>query len=31
MLDTLLDINQIETGGVRPEKVDFPINELLER
>ena len=31
MLDTLLDINQIETGGVRPEKVDFPINDLLER
>ena len=31
MLDTLLDINQIETGGVRPEKVDFPINDLLEQ
>lgn len=31
MLDTLLDINQIETGGVRPERVDFPINDLLER
>ena len=31
MLDTLLDINQLETGGVRPERVDFPINDLLER
>ena len=31
MLDTLLDINQLEAGGVRPEKVDFPINDLLER
>src|SRR5579872_1342423 len=31
MLDTLLDINQIETGGVRPERVDFPINDMLER
>ena len=31
MLDTLLDINQLETGSVRPEKVDFPINDLLER
>jgi two-component system CheB/CheR fusion protein len=31
MLDTLLDINQLETGGVRPERIDFPINDLLER
>jgi two-component system CheB/CheR fusion protein len=31
ILDTLLDINQIEAGIVQPEKVDFPINELLER
>jgi two-component system CheB/CheR fusion protein len=31
MLDTLLDINQLEAGGVRPERVDFPINHLLER
>jgi two-component system CheB/CheR fusion protein len=31
MLDTLLDINQLEAGGVRPERVDFPINDLLER
>jgi two-component system CheB/CheR fusion protein len=30
MLDTLLDINQLEAGGVRPERVDFPINDLLE-
>ena len=31
MLDTLLDITQLETGGVRPERIDFPINDLLER
>lgn len=31
MLDTLLDINQLEVGSVRPEKIDFPINDLLER
>ena len=31
MLNTLLDINQLETGSVDPEKVDFPINDLLER
>jgi two-component system CheB/CheR fusion protein len=31
MLNTLLDINQIEAGTVRPEIVDFPIGELLER
>jgi two-component system CheB/CheR fusion protein len=31
MLDTLLDINRLEAGIVQPEKVDFPINDLLER
>ena len=31
MLNTLLDINQIEAGLVRAEKVDFTINELFER
>ena len=31
MLNTLLDINQIEAGTVRAEMVDFPINDLLER
>jgi two-component system CheB/CheR fusion protein len=31
MLDTLLDINQLEASIVHPEKVDFPINDLLER
>jgi two-component system CheB/CheR fusion protein len=31
MLDTLLDINQLEAGIVQPEKIDFPINDLLER
>ena len=30
MLDTLLDINQLEAGIVRREMVDFPINVLLE-
>jgi two-component system CheB/CheR fusion protein len=29
MLNTLLDINQIEAGTVLPEKIDFPINDLL--
>ncbi len=29
MLDKLLDINQLEAGIVRPEIVDFPINDLL--
>jgi len=29
MLNTLLDINQIEAGTVRAEMVDFPINDLL--
>ena len=31
MLNTLLDINQLEAGVIRPEFVDFPINDLLER
>jgi two-component system CheB/CheR fusion protein len=31
MLNTLLDINQIETGTVAAEMVDFPINDLFER
>ena len=31
MLNTLLDINQIEAGAVRAEVVGFPINELLDR
>jgi len=31
MLNTLLDINQIEAGVVRPGPTDFPINDLLER
>ena len=31
MLDSLLDINQIEAGSVRTEVVSFPINPLLER
>ena len=31
MLDTLLDINQLEAGSIRAEKIDFPINDLLER
>jgi two-component system CheB/CheR fusion protein len=31
MLNTLLDINQIETGAVHAEVVNFPINDLLER
>jgi two-component system, chemotaxis family, CheB/CheR fusion protein len=30
MLDTLLDINQLEAGIVRREMVNFPINALLE-
>jgi len=30
MLNTLLDINQLEAGVIRPEIVDFPINTLLE-
>ena len=31
MLNTLLDINQIEAGTVRAEMVNFPINDLLDR
>ena len=31
MLDTLLDINQLEAGIVRREMVGFPINAVLER
>ena len=31
MLNTLLDINQIETGIVHAHATDFPINELLDR
>jgi two-component system, chemotaxis family, CheB/CheR fusion protein len=31
MLDTLLDINQLEAGIVRPEAVTFPVKDVLER
>jgi two-component system CheB/CheR fusion protein len=31
MLNTLLDINQIDAGTIRPEIVRFPINDLLHR
>jgi two-component system CheB/CheR fusion protein len=31
MLNTMLDINQIETGTVHTEPVTFPLNDLLER
>jgi two-component system CheB/CheR fusion protein len=31
MLNTLLDINQIEAGTVRAEARDFPVNDLLDR
>ena len=31
MLNTLLDINQIEVGAVKPEIVDFPVNDLFDR
>jgi two-component system CheB/CheR fusion protein len=31
MLNTMLDINQIEAGVVRPEPVDFVIGDLIER
>ena len=31
MLNTLLDINQLEAGIVRPEIVEFRVDELLER
>jgi len=30
MLNTLLDINQLEAGVILPEFVDFPISDLLE-
>ena len=31
MLNTLLDINQLEAGIVRPEVTTFPVSDLLER
>jgi two-component system, chemotaxis family, CheB/CheR fusion protein len=31
MLNSLLNINQLETGIVHPEKINFPIHELLEQ
>jgi two-component system CheB/CheR fusion protein len=31
MLNTLLDINQIQAGAVKVEVVDFPVNEILDR
>jgi two-component system, chemotaxis family, CheB/CheR fusion protein len=31
MLNTLLDINQLEAGVIRPEVVEFPISYLLDR
>ncbi len=31
MLNTLLDINQIDAGAVHPELVDFPVDDLLDR
>ena len=31
MLNTLLDINQIEVGAVKPEFADFPVNDLFDR
>jgi two-component system CheB/CheR fusion protein len=31
MLNTLLDINQIEVGSVKPETVDLPVNDLFDR
>ena len=31
MLNTLLDINQIEVGAVKAEIADFPVNELFDR
>jgi two-component system, chemotaxis family, CheB/CheR fusion protein len=31
MLNTLLDINQIEAGVVKVEALDFPVNEILDR
>jgi two-component system, chemotaxis family, CheB/CheR fusion protein len=29
LLSTLLDINQLETGAIRPTLTDFPVNDLL--
>ncbi|HEX4112638.1 MAG TPA: chemotaxis protein CheB [Stellaceae bacterium] len=31
MLNTLLDVNQIDAGIVHPEMIDFPIDDLLNR
>jgi two-component system, chemotaxis family, CheB/CheR fusion protein len=31
MLNTLLDINQIEVGAVRAETIDFDVNDLLDQ
>ena len=31
MLNTLLDINQIEVGAVKAENADIPVNELFDR
>jgi two-component system, chemotaxis family, CheB/CheR fusion protein len=31
MLNTLLDINQIEVGAVKVEAAEFPVNDLLDR
>jgi len=31
MLNTLLDINQLEAGIVEPERVDFRVNDMLEQ
>ncbi len=31
MLNTLLDINQIEVGAVRVEAVEFPVSDMLDR
>ncbi len=31
MLNTLLDINQIEVGAVKVETAEFPVNDLLDR
>jgi len=31
MLNTLLDINQIEVGAVKVEAAEFPVNDLFDR
>ncbi len=31
MLNTLLDINKIETGNIHPQTADFRVNDLLDR